>query len=207
MMSGSCWPGGGVWHERHCTVYRTGYRRHTPDLPPALSSRFPAQSWGLSVDPRSTSQDILEDQLNDLEDDQDSWDDDVLGQGGDDDTLEVGTGEGGERMGGESRGCRGCGREGNCFVWVRRLGMHASRADCRHVFVPGTVYVCWCCWMLHMLHGVAGTTGQVAILDKTEELTSLVHESMRQQVHMYDKLSDRWAVGGSRQWGRGRGRP
>lgn len=62
------------------------------------------------MDPRSTSQDILEDQLNDLEDDQDSWDDDVLGQAGDDDTLEVGGG-GGERAGSRQtgRGSRGCG--------------------------------------------------------------------------------------------------
>lgn len=48
-----------------------------------------------------------------------------------------------------------------------------------------------------MLCGVAGLTVQVAILDKTEELTSLVHDSMRQQVDMYDKLSDRWAGAGT----------
>ncbi|GIL42497.1 hypothetical protein Vafri_455 [Volvox africanus] len=46
------------------------------------------EGWNLRIDLRTSSQDILESQMQDLEDDNDPWDDDELQHGGDDDTME-----------------------------------------------------------------------------------------------------------------------
>ncbi|PNH10031.1 hypothetical protein TSOC_003292 [Tetrabaena socialis] len=46
--------------------------------------------WNLSVDPRKNSQDIMDEQMEDLENDDDAWDDDEFTGLGDDDTMEVG---------------------------------------------------------------------------------------------------------------------